>query len=66
MGMFVCPKNSSEAVNGSKFAHIILRSAVLFSTFKFSNFHLFLNHKLALNSRAIEIGERRVLVWFDV
>ena len=47
--MFVCPKNSSQTVNGSdlKFAHVVLnairRSTVLFSTFEFSNFHLFLN-----------------------
>ena len=62
--MYVClNKNSSQTVNGSdlKFAHIILcatnRSTVLFSTFKFSNFHLFLNHIRALNSRATERGE---------
>ena len=62
MCMFVCPKNSSQKMNGSesKFAHVILcairRSTVFnnfqFSTFKFSNFHLFLNRMSSLNSRA--------------
>ena len=56
----VCPKNSSQTVNGSdlKFAHVILwailRSTLLFSIFKFSNIHLFLNRIPVLNSRATE------------
>ena len=49
--------------SGSKFAHVILdailRPEVLFLTFKFSYFNLFLNSTAALNSRATESKEHR-------
>ena len=68
MYISVCPKNSSQTVNGSdlKFAHVIpcaiprstvpfLGQLCHFSVFKlqcFSNSHLFLNRTRVLNSRA--------------
>ena len=58
--MFICPKYSSQTVNGSnlKFAYVFLyaipRTTVLFSNVKLSNFCPFLNRMPALNSRGTE------------